>query len=286
MFQIYGLERRREEIVALNLDSGIHNFKFPGGEIHATVYDESLLDKYDTLVLTIHGPTSDDLIAAISVAEIARKFLKRVILFIPYIPAARADRGIPFGAGIYANLINQIQADTVFAIDPHSRVSVGLINNLVIIPIAPKIFSLVGYRGYNGVIAPDAGAHTRAKDVADLLGVPVIQAGKVRDFETGKLSGFSSEPVDPESRYLIVDDICDGGGTFIGLAEHLSSEFGIDKKSIDLWTTHGIFSKGTEILSDVFGSVFTTDSWINPVTNEITVFSTLHMLDERLSSGY
>jgi ribose-phosphate pyrophosphokinase len=46
---------------------------------------------------------------------------------------------------------------------------------------------------------------------------------------------------------LIVDDICDGGGTFVLAANYLHS---LGAKNIALYTTHGIYSKGTDVLSD------------------------------------
>ena len=46
-------------------------------------------------------------------------------------------------------------------------------------------------------------------------------------------------------KVLIVDDLTDAGGTFILTAKELLSN-GV--KEIGLYTTHGIYSKGTEIL--------------------------------------
>ena len=72
---------------------------------------------------------------------------------------------------------------------------------------------------YVGLICPDAGAAKRTEAVAEALALPVFYARKKRDFATGRLSGFACEPLPPEGRLIVVDDICDGGGTFRGLAE-------------------------------------------------------------------
>ena len=58
---------------------------------------------------------------------------------------------------------------------------------------------------------------------------------------------------------LIVDDICDGGGTFSGIAQVLRAN-GAEK--IYLCVTHGIFSKGIEI--NGIDEIFTTDSYASP----------------------
>lgn len=76
-----------------------------------------------------------------------------------------------------------------------------------------------------------------------------IQGFKKRDRATGKLSGFGFMKDDdtPEnlSEYnlVIVDDICDGGGTFIGLKEAMRKQTPPvwQPKSIELWVTHGMF---------------------------------------------
>ena len=67
--------------------------------------------------------------------------------------------------------------------------------------------------------------------------------------------GFGCEDI-PEGYFLLVDDICDGGGTFIGLANECFPSWA----DYDLYVTHGIFSKGTDILFDAFVNVITTDS--------------------------
>jgi len=57
---------------------------------------------------------------------------------------------------------------------------------------------------------------------------------------------------------LIVDDICDGGGTFLGLAKELKSK---NAGKLYLAISHGIFSKGFESLAKDFQKIFTTDSF-------------------------
>lgn len=57
---------------------------------------------------------------------------------------------------------------------------------------------------------------------------------------------------------MIIDDICDGGATFIDLARQLSK---CDPKSITLFVTHGIFRNGTNDLYDAgITRIITTDS--------------------------
>jgi ribose-phosphate pyrophosphokinase len=55
---------------------------------------------------------------------------------------------------------------------------------------------------------------------------------------------------------LIVDDLCDGGGTFTA---HASVLLAAGATAVDLYVTHGIFSKGLPL--DHIDRVFTTDSY-------------------------
>ena len=97
--------------------------------------------------------------------------------------------------------------------------------------------------------------------------MPVIQAWKRRDTATGKLTGFdfdqfamsriAEDVIAP--RFLVVDDLCDGGGTFIGLATEINYTME-ERINLDLYVTHGLFSKGTTDLLKLYEIIYTTDS--------------------------
>ena len=100
------------------------------------------------------------------------------------------------------------------------------------------------------------------------MGVPVYTAGKTRDFESGKLTGFHMEDDLPTTgRFLIVDDICDGGGTFVGLAAAIREK--TPHVGLDLWVTHGIFSQGFDALEDAFEVIHTTNSFFGTVESVV-----------------
>ena len=64
---------------------------------------------------------------------------------------------------------------------------------------------------------------------------------------------------------VITDDICDGGGTFHGVAAALREVYGNDFK-LHLWTSHGIYSKGVEELLKTFDTLGCTNSFVNDFT--------------------
>ena len=60
-------------------------------------------------------------------------------------------------------------------------------------------------------------------------------------------------------KILIVDDLCDGGATFIAEAKYLKKLF--PDISLSLFVYHGIFSKGITILLEHFDHIYCTNSY-------------------------
>lgn len=184
-------------------------------------------------------------------------------LILPFIPGARQDRLNSEGDALFtlksvARMINNRNFDRVVVVDPHSSAAPALINRCIQYPMENLYSRLRGFK-FDGIIAPDSGATKRAELASKVLGIPVIQASKVRDVRTGNLMGFSVPVLDSAKRYVIIDDICDGGGTFLGLAGAMT-----ERPKVSLFVTHGLFTQGTKKLTDVFETVITTDTVTGP----------------------
>ncbi|UVG35226.1 phosphoribosyl pyrophosphate transferase [Microbacterium phage Cece] len=251
------------------VNSPLQPVVFPDGAVHVSgAYEET---RYDYQIADVRGLSHDDLFVLGMWSEACEQRREAKVLILPYLPGARMDRGVPNGAAVYGSYISSFVApDQIITIDPHSPDALRsffptLGRETTVFPVERIIRKALQDpsrddqpQKYVGVIAPDKGAHERASRAAHVMGVPVYQAGKTRDFNTGKLSGFHMEDELPaEGKLLIVDDLCDGGGTFIGLAEAT----GLPKERLDLWVTHGVFSKGVNVLEPHFGEVHTTDSY-------------------------
>lgn len=258
------------------IDSQDTPMTFPAGEQHIK---DHAPDSEVPLCVRVAGTDMSEYVSAAMWIDLQHQRGHEVAALIPYLPGARQDRGRPFGAKVYADMINAMHADRVISIDPHSPVVTELVDNLEIFPAARLVRQGVGRKiagewetPYAGIIAPDAGAVERATVTARALHLPVFRAEKHRDFETGKLSGFSCEALPERGRFLVVDDICDGGGTFRGLAEAT----GLPKERLDLWVTHGVFSGSADKLRDHFGRIHTTDS--HPGHSRDSVATDIHPL--------
>ena len=201
--------------------------------------------------------------------------VKSVKLYIPYCIGGRSDRkfqagGINYIKTVIAPIINSQHFDEVRVMDPHSDVLEACINNFVkysnyvLIDISLKDI-------YNGdidnkdkvcLVSPDAGAYKKIFDVAKMFKIKnIITASKVRDLDTGKILKTEIPTIDgfdDKMKYVIVDDICDGGRTFIELAKVIKEQK--PDAEIYLIVTHGIFSAGFGELNNYFNKIFTTNS--------------------------
>uniref|UniRef100_A0AAU8GDS6 Ribose-phosphate pyrophosphokinase n=1 Tax=Salmonella phage vB_SEnST11_KE22 TaxID=3161173 RepID=A0AAU8GDS6_9CAUD len=175
------------------------------------------------------------------------------ILHLPYIPYARQDRVVQPGEAlsikVFANIVNSLGFDKVIVDDPHSDVSAALLNNVRIRhqhELAASYSDVLAGRDVT-IIAPDAGARKKAQKVSEHLRLPLVEAGKVRDVKTNEITGTAVFGDVTGRECVIVDDICDGGRTFIALAQALKEK---GAKRVILYVTHGIFSFGKQVIFD------------------------------------
>jgi phosphoribosylpyrophosphate synthetase len=100
------------------------------------------------------------------------------------------------------------------------------------------------------LLAPDAGAHKRVAVLAKAMGCSMLCAEKTRDTVSGQLAATRIQGELPELPLLVVDDICDGGGTFLALADavRVAQQHQQISQPLYLYVTHGIFSKGADAL--------------------------------------
>lgn len=260
---------------------------FPGGEVFFKIEDGDRLKKSiteDWILYIYANPKSSDDVMSILLANDCAKTLgwKHIKLFIPYVPYGRQDRvmtpGESLSIKVFSNLINSCGFDEVVITDPHSSVTTALINNIRIdVDILTNFYKnvLANLNLENNkysLISPDAGAEKRChsmvencfynKDIEsfnlpeNLRPTNIVVGVKHRDFETGKVS-VSLNGQSVEKSAVIVDDICDGGRTFIELSKVLK-EHGVER--IILIVTHGIFSQGLEVFNGVIDEIYCFNS--------------------------
>jgi ribose-phosphate pyrophosphokinase len=199
-----------------------------------------------------------------------------VNLYVPYFLGARSDRqfdykGVNYLKQVICPIINNQNFNSVTVIDPHSDVLEACLNNFdkynnfALVKFAlEKIDNKDGAQDRICLISPDAGAYKKVFDVAKEFKINnIITATKVRDLKTGQIikTEIPNLPIsttEEDLNYVIIDDICDGGRTFIELAKVIKDSR--PTAEIYLVVTHGIFSAGLYELSKHVDGIFTTNS--------------------------
>ena len=235
---------------------------FPAGERGVKIDSQY---EFQEAYIELTYKSSDDLIDLALLVDALREIgVTNITLEIPYFPYARQDRKCNYGEShslrVICNFINSLGLSKIYVTDPHSTVLESLFpaGVLDILPQHIALSNSVNLSDNYVLCSPDAGALKKIYSASKIANNKVIEAGKARDVSTGEivssciLQGPSVNEIQGY-KILVVDDLCDGGKTFIELAKVLNAEYpGIE---LELYVTHGIFSKGKEILYEYFSKI-------------------------------
>ena len=243
-------------------------WKFPAGERNVKIVEPILVERYKSFTIEVKFEGSDDLMDMMLLVNAIRNvsYSAKIGLRIPYFPFARQDRvmteGEPFALQVAVDMIKMCNFNYVETWDAHSDVLAGmfpaglLINKKQDDLLINDISRYIESDDNTALIAPDAGALKKIYPLASRLGVPVIVASKTRDVTNGNITGVTIDmnEVLKYNNLIVVDDICDGGRTFIELAKVVREKCHYEY-FLQLHVTHGIFSKGKEELNKYFDVV-------------------------------
>lgn len=183
-------------------------------------------------------------------------------LRIKYLLYARQDKEVSnettFALHTFAKLLNSLKFDEIIIHDPHSPKAIELIENSRAVYPTKDILQLFEDTRANLICYPDKGALNKYVPIVPNL--PFMYGDKVRNQTTGEIESYRLINSCKDMNVLIVDDICDGGATFIGLADLLIKN---GAKEVNLFVSHGIFSRGLRPLFDAgIKRIFTPDGQI------------------------
>ena len=257
------------------------SFNFPSGcEPHIKFGD---LDHEPTLITCRIRSMNDMVLLLLATDALKRSGVKTISAFIPYLPFARQDRmmvkGEPLSVKVMADILNLQGYESVGIYDPHSDVSMALIDNSRYFDnhsLAAKVLADAS----NFVVAsPDAGAYKKIFKLCQAVGYKddIVLCNKVRNVETGQIVDISVDVDDLGGKDVyIIDDICDGGGTFVLLAQELRKR---NCGRINVVVSHGIFSKGTTLAgidhiycSNSFSDISNSENFTQISLNQLIVW--------------
>jgi len=237
-------------------------FDFPSGcEPHIKL--PAIADEQVKITCRIQN-ANDLLVLLLTTDALKRSGVKRLECFIPYLPFARQDRvmvkGEPLSVKVIADLLNTQCFEKVQIYDAHSEVSFALLNNSDAITNHSFVEEVLKDKTGYLIISPDAGAYKKIFKVCQHLNYKdeIVLCNKTRNVENGNITSVTCAINDFQGLDLyIIDDICDGGGTFILLADELKKR---NCGKVNLIVSHGIFSKGVDALINI-DHIYTTDSF-------------------------
>lgn len=243
--------------------------KFPDGQQSITLDKPLITQRLSMVLIKSRLNSFKDLELIITANQCLREFgIDDVNLYTPYFLGGRSDR--KFGEGqtnylknVICPIINSQKFNKVVVMDPHSDVLEACLDNFVKIGNFELVeFALDNINDKNiTLVSPDAGAFKKIFDVATKFSIEnIITATKVRDMKTGNILHTDVPGIDQHNdvKYVIVDDICDGGRTFIEIAKTIHNVRPTAK--IYLVVTHGIFSAGFKSLFEYFEGIYCTNS--------------------------
>lgn len=213
---------------------------FPDGSSQIWQLPEAVLNKESIVTWEFQNEAELSHVLQLSaLVAITRGF--QPSLYMPYLVYGRQDKEISNDKTFAKNVIVGVLSKFFYKIttlDAHS-------NCKQIESIQPKLSDLFLKVKPDMICFPDKGASFRGYNTSHY---PVITLDKIRNQTTGEIEGLKLIQTNIElnnKTILIVDDLIDAGRTFIEAAKLLKS---LGAKSVCLYTTHGIYSKGTQVL--------------------------------------
>ncbi len=241
---------------------GYTQWKFPGGEIGVRVDNFPTHTRQFTIVL--HGiVTSDDIMVALNLNNALRQLRNDVSisLAMKYVPYGRQDRacanGESFALRVFASVLGTVPWAEIWIDDPHSDVTVRELDWSNVKPVVKTQQNIVKNYLYENpditnMVLPDAGAAKKHSE-PPVHWIKMFTMNKTR-VGIGEIVHEAPEKDIIVGQCVVVDDICDGGATFLSVAKTLR-ETQPRMTMLSLYVTHGIFSKGLDKLLNVYDNI-------------------------------
>lgn len=251
-------------------------FSFPDGEKHIKLEP---FDRKESYQIATRIKSGDDLFVLAQVGDILKRAGVYFTIKIYYLMSMRMDRVMTyeeaFSLDVVAKIINGIGANSVQVFHPHSDTIYRLIDNChgyeegVMGMGSPYDCIFDKYNPLETTFCyPDAGAAKRyGKGEKDK-----IILSKKRDINNkGAIINMeiAEAPAEVDENILIVDDLCDGGRTFIEAAKLLREKF--KPQRLGIFVRHLVNPYGQMQLINTFDDVYVTNSYDEWNTNNIIV---------------
>ena len=240
-------------------DIPYHINNYPDGHKHI-VLEGCEWNKYSTIDVIARIDSMDAFFILMQVGSILHhEHIDINYLYITYLLTARCDRRFSMGEAIDLDLLADelyhLDAKKYIFYDAHNvpelfrRLNEGKVENITVLP------QYLTTDAYN-ICYPDQGAQER---YSKFVGEISLVGEKHRKPDGISVSLHYTNNVYRTKPILVIDDLCDGGGTFVALAAELDEVCPDYKREI--WVTHAIQKKGIELLAAKYDKVYITNSY-------------------------
>ena len=276
---------KNREVGENEINYKIHHF--PDGEKQIELIGDFLKYSGSTVRVYARLSTLENIFLLCQLCEVFKRYNIDMDLTITYLMGQRNDRIMSFGSAVNQDII----VDWLLKYTNRSINYLGVINRINILePHNPdSLLRLTGrlssdssttvslYKLFDNVdgghlediiVFPDEGSYDRYRNNTfikqKILNKNHIIGRKTRigrDEIRIDVSVFGGKIKDLKNkRFVVIDDLCDGGGTFIVLANKLREKYGNDI-FITLYVTHSVNSDGLLRVAKIYNRVVTTDSF-------------------------
>lgn len=277
----------------LNIEPGKVDIKhFADGETLVEL-GESVRGKKCYIIQSTCKPVNETLMEVlICLDAMRRSSAAEVTCIIPYFGYARQDRKAqprqPITAKLVASMLENAGANRVVTFDLHAAQIQGFfycpVDDLTTVPMMGQYFRRKNFNPDEiVVVSPDHGGVKRARTLAEMLGCAIAIIDKRRP--QANVAEAANIIGDVEGKdAIVVDDICDTGGSLIAASNILKEN---KVRDIYVCVTHGLFSNNAaqRIQDSPIKEVVVTNTIIpDPEdikdTNKITTLSVGWMLSK------
>jgi ribose-phosphate pyrophosphokinase len=210
--------------------------------------DENVRGEDVFVIQSTSYPANDNLMQLLIMMDALRRAsARRITAVIPYFGYARQDRKTdgrtPISAKLVANLISTAGADRVLTVDLHAGQIQGFFDiptdNLFGGPVMVDDIKERYGRDKIVIVSPDVGGVVRARSLAKRLNDADLAIVDKRRPEAGKSEVMNIIGDVKGARCIMLDDICDSGGTLANAAAALKQS---GASSVSAYVTHGVLS--------------------------------------------
>ena len=265
--------------------------RFSDGEIWVK-YSENIRGREVFLIQSTNPPAENLIELLIMIDAAKRASAKRITAIIPYFGYARQDRKdqprVSITAKLMANLITKAGADRVMTMDLHASQIQGYFDLPVDHLYGSSIFlnHLYNLSDNLSIVSPDVGGIKIARAYAKMLNAGLIVIDKRRPKQNlAEVMNIIGEVEGKD--ILLVDDLIDTAGTFVGAAKALKER---GAKRIFGAVTHPLLSGPAfdRLNSGDIDKLFVTDTinFEESACNHITKISAAPLFGEAILRTY